>query len=56
MMAGKNKYKRQRQEWRAEAIDNFDPVDTSENKPRDSWALREAREEYCKELYGTENC
>jgi len=58
MMSGKNKRnkKKQTQEWRAEIIDNYDPVDLSENKPRDYWAIREAREEYCKELYDTPNC
>jgi hypothetical protein len=58
MMAGKNKRykKRQRQEWRTETIDNWDIVDISENQPRDYWAIKEAREEYCKELYGTPDC
>jgi hypothetical protein len=58
MMAGKNKRykKRQKQEWRAEAIDNYDIVDTSENRPSDYWAIKEAREEYCKELYDTPDC
>jgi hypothetical protein len=27
-----------------------------ENIPRDYWFLKEAREEYCKEYYGTEEC
>jgi hypothetical protein len=34
-----------------DGYDNFDPVDTSERLPSDYWALKEAREEYCKE-YG----
>jgi hypothetical protein len=54
-MAGKNKrYKKK--EWRTEAIDNIDIVDISENKPSDHWALREMREEYCKEYYDTPDC
>jgi hypothetical protein len=58
MMAGKNKrYKKtQKQEWRVEASENWDIVDISENKPRDYWALKEMREEYCKELYDTPDC
>ncbi|MCC5998787.1 MAG: hypothetical protein LM573_06895 [Thermofilum sp.] len=58
MMAGKNKRykKRQEQEWKTEAIDNIDIVDIDERKPRDYWAIKEAREEYCKELYGTLDC
>jgi hypothetical protein len=58
MMAGKNKrYKKtQKQEWRTEALDNIDIVDIDERKPRDYWALREMREEYCKELYDTPDC
>jgi len=57
-MAGKNKRykKRQKQEWRTETIDNWDIVDISENRPRDYWAIREAREEYCKEYYDTPDC
>jgi hypothetical protein len=58
MMAGKTKHRKgkQRQEWRTEAIDNYDIVDIGENMPRDYWLLKEAREEYCKEYYGTEEC
>jgi hypothetical protein len=60
MMADKKKRskrkKRLEQERQTEAIDNWDIVDISENRPRDYWAIREAREEYCKEYYGTENC
>jgi hypothetical protein len=58
VMKGKNKRhkKKQEQEWRTEAIDNIDIVDISENKPSDYWAIMEAREEYCKELYDTPDC
>ena len=61
MMASKKKRnmrkkKSRKQEWRAEAIDNWDIVDTSENKPSDYWAIKEMQEEYYKELYGPENC
>jgi len=68
MMAGKKRqYKkkkrrqeeerrRREQESRAEMIDNWDIVDIDERRPSDYWAIREAREEYCKEYYGTENC
>jgi hypothetical protein len=59
MMAGKNKrYKKRqrRQEQENEAIDNWDIVDISENRPSDYWAIKEAREEYCKELYDTPDC
>jgi hypothetical protein len=61
MMADKKKHNKRRQlrqelEWRTEAIDNFDIVDIGENRPSDYWALKEMQEEYCKELYGPENC
>jgi hypothetical protein len=52
----KRRQRRQEQEWRTEAIDNIDIVDISENRPSDYWALKEMQEEYCKELYGPENC
>jgi len=60
MMADKKKRnkgkKRLEQERRTEAIDNWDIVDISENKPSDYWAIKEAREEYCLEYYDTPNC
>jgi len=61
MMANKKKRSTRKksskeQEWRAEAIDNWDIVDIDERRPSDYWAIREAQEEYCKELYGPENC
>ena len=68
MMAGKKrqyrKKKRQQeeesrhreQESRAEMIDNWDIVDIDERRPSDYWAIKEAREEYCKELYDTPYC
>ena len=37
-------------------MDNFDIVDTGENRPSDYWAIKEAREEYCLEYYDTPNC
>jgi len=53
---GRKHQKRLDQERQTEALDNFDIVEIDEHKPRDYWALREMREEYCKELYGPENC
>jgi hypothetical protein len=65
MMAGRKKArKRSRKRLEEQAsqrepfngYDNWDIVDIDERKPSDYWAIREAREEYCKEYYGTENC
>lgn len=44
------------EERRAEITDNWDIVDISENKPSDYGHLKEMQEEYCKEIYGPENC
>ena len=52
----RNKRRQHRREQENEAIDNWDIVDISENKPSDYWALKEMQEEYCKEIYGPENC
>jgi hypothetical protein len=68
MMAGKKRQyrkkkrqqeeerRRREQESRAEVTDNWDIVDTDERRPSDYWAIREMREEYCKELYDTPHC
>ncbi|MEM0109585.1 MAG: hypothetical protein QXM03_12150 [Metallosphaera sp.] len=52
----RRQWKQYRHEQENEAIDNWDIVDISENKPSDYWALKEMQEEYCKEIYGPENC
>ena len=52
---GRKHQKRLEQERRVEALDNWDIIDTSENKPSDYWAIKEMQEEYYKELYGSEN-
>jgi hypothetical protein len=52
----RNKRRQRRQARVKEAIDNWDIVDISENKPSDYWFFRESREEYCKELYDTPDC
>jgi len=60
MTAKKRQYRKKKrqleEERRTEMTDNWDIVDTSENKPSDYWALREMQEEYCKEIYGPEYC
>jgi hypothetical protein len=53
---GRKHQKRLDLERRVEALDNFDIVEIDDRRPRDHWALREMQEEYCKELYGPENC
>jgi len=52
----RRQWRQHRREQENEAIDNWDIVDISENKPSDYWALKEMQEEYCKEIYGSENC
>ena len=51
MKARKRRKGQKRLEGEFDGYDNWDIVDTSERLPSDYWAIREAREEYCKE-YG----